>query len=167
MSQIRAMYNHLVRAAIADEEKQIITNLNKMESHSKRALIDCFKYTCMLCDDNYRDFMKRYEAIDLTYINQGQFLRSVTILRKQAVNAIKVAKEAESLNTSKEKLFSLYQKAYSLFENLNQMVSTAEREANFLKKKATKKEKLAIISFIIGIIGLIIGIISLFSNFIQ
>ena len=72
-NEIRAMYNHLARAALADNEEKVAENLDKMQSHSKRALMDCFKYICMLCDDNYRDFMKRYESIDLTYINQGLF----------------------------------------------------------------------------------------------
>ena len=160
-NEIRAIYNHLARAALANDDCQIVENLDKMMSHSKRALIDCFKYMCVICDDNYRDFMKRYEAVDLTYLDEGRFLYSITTSRKQAIKAIRVAKEAESVNTSKEELFKLYQSAYNQFEDLNLQIDAAEDKAEFLKRKATRKDMISKASLVFGVIGIIIGIIGI------
>ena len=44
-NEIRAIYGHLVRAAMSDTPEQVLRNIDKMKSHSKRALLDCFKYT--------------------------------------------------------------------------------------------------------------------------
>lgn len=57
-NEIRAIYGHLVRASMANTPEQIQRNIEKMKSHSKRALLDCFKYTSIICSDNYDSFMK-------------------------------------------------------------------------------------------------------------
>lgn len=76
-NEIRAIYGHLIRASMANTPEQVQRNIEKMKSHSKRALLDCFKYTSILCSDNYDSFMKRYESIDLTYLENGKFLPDV------------------------------------------------------------------------------------------
>ena len=76
-NEIRAIYGHLVRASMAENPAQVKSNVEKMKSHSKRALLDCFKYTSILCSDEYDAFMKRYENVDLTYLENGSFLPDV------------------------------------------------------------------------------------------
>ena len=76
-NEIRAIYGHLVRATMSSSPEEIKRNIGKMRSHSKRALLDCFKYTSIICSDNYDSFMKRYENVDLTYLDNGTFLPDV------------------------------------------------------------------------------------------
>lgn len=59
-NEIRAIYGHLVRASIADNDKDVERNIEKMRSHTKRALFDCFKYSCILISDKYHAFFERY-----------------------------------------------------------------------------------------------------------
>lgn len=54
-NEIRAIYGHLARASMSKAPEQIHRNIEKMKSHSKRALLDCFKYTSVVYADNYND----------------------------------------------------------------------------------------------------------------
>lgn len=165
-NEIRAIYGHLIRASMADSPEQIQRNIEKMKSHSKRALLDCFKYTSILCSDNYDGFMKRYENIDLTYLENGKFLPDVAMKCKNARDALKKAKIAETSNISEDDLFSLYQDAYRQFEDLDTKIQETEESAAFLQHKASKKDVVSKVSLWAGIAGLIVGVIGIMINFI-
>ena len=165
-NEIRAIYGHLVRATMATSSEQVLRNIEKMKSHSKRALLDCFKYTSILCSDNYDDFMNRYENIDLTYLKNGQFLTDIVKRCRKARKALQDAKVAETSNISEDELFALYQDAYRQFEELNDELQQAEDSADFLQHKASKKDMISNISLWVGIGGFIVGIIGIFINFI-
>lgn len=165
-NEIRAIYGHLVRATMATSSDQVLRNIEKMKSHSKRALLDCFKYTSIICSDNYDDFMNRYENIDLTYLENGQFLTDIVKRCREARKALQDAKVAETSNISEDDLFALYQDAYRQFEELNDKLQQAEESASFLQHKASKKDIISNISLWVGIGGFIVGIIGIFINFI-
>ena len=165
-NEIRAIYGHLVRATMATSSDQVLRNIEKMKSHSKRALLDCFKYTSIICSDNYDDFMNRYENIDLTYLKNGQFLTDIVKRCREARKALQDAKVAETSNISEDDLFALYQDAYRQFEKLNDELQQAEETASFLQHKASKKDMISNISLWVGIGGFIVGIIGIFINFI-
>ena len=165
-NEIRAIYGHLVRATMATSSEQVLRNIEKMKSHSKRALLDCFKYTSILCSDNYDDFMNRYENIDLTYLENGQFLADIVKRCRDARSDLQKAKIAETSNISEDDLFSLYQDAYRQFEELNDKLQQAEDSAAFLQHKASKKDKISNISLWVGIGGFVVGVIGILINFI-
>ena len=165
-NEIRAIYGHLIRASMAESPEKVRSNIEKMKSHSKRALLDCFKYTSILCSDNYDDFMKRYENIDLTFLDDGEFLRDVVLRCKRARKALQNSKIAETTNILEDELFSLYQDAYLQFEELNDKIEKAEKSAAYLQRKATKKDKIAKVSLWIGILGILVGIAGFVINFI-
>lgn len=165
-NEIRAIYGHLVRATMATSSDQVLRNIEKMKSHSKRALLDCFKYTSIICSDNYDDFMNRYENIDLTYLKNGQFLTDIVKRCREARKALQDAKVAETSNISEDDLFALYQDAYRQFEELNDELQQAEESAAFLQHKASKKDMISNISLWVGIGGFIVGIIGILINFI-
>lgn len=160
-NEIRALYGHMVRAAMADSPELIQENIGKMKNHSKRALLDCFKYTSILCSDKYDDFMQRYEGIDLTYLEEGKFLPDVVKRCEKARQSLRDSKVAETSNISQAKLFQMYQNSYQQFEELRMILDGAEEKADFLQHKATRKEKLANISFGVGIAGLVIGVVGI------
>ena len=92
-NEIRAIYGHLVRASIAKNENEVVRNIEKMRSHTKRALFDCFKFSCIIISDEYTNFFIRYKGVDLTYINKGDFLRDIQQKYRDASNQIKKAKQ--------------------------------------------------------------------------
>lgn len=165
-NEIRAIYGHLVRATMSGTSDQVLRNIEKMKSHSKRALLDCFKYTSIICSDNYDDFMNRYENVDLTYLDNGQFLTDIVNKCRKARQSLQEAKIAETSNISEEDLFALYQDAYRQFEELNDKLQHAEDSAAFLQHKASKKDRLSKISLWVGVAGFLVGVIGIVINFI-
>lgn len=164
-NEIRAIYGHLVRASIADNDKDVERNIEKMRSHTKRALFDCFKYSCILISDKYHAFFERYRGIDLTYINKGHFLHDIQQKYRQATKQLQAAKELELSNASEDQLVAEYQRAYELFADIDKQLSEAESDAAFLKHRATRRDMLAIASFAVGAAGFIYTVLSTAPNF--
>lgn len=160
-NEIRAMFGHLARAAIAETPEIAKSNIAKMKSHTKRALLDCFKYCCVIYTDHYTEFFQKYDGIDLSYLNDGKFLPDVHQKNNSAKQALLAAKALEVSNATDEELFEAYQEAFNLYGDLCCVLDNAAESADYLKHKATKKEKIANFSLAIGIIGTIVGIISL------
>lgn len=160
-NEIRAMYGHLIRACMDNDPEAEKKNINKMYAHSKRALRDCFKYTSIVFSDNYDDFMNRYAGVDLTYLENGDFLKRVGARCKTARQKLQDAKIKETSNLSEDEKFRLYEEAYKEFELLNFDLIKAEENASYLKHKATRKDKIALASFVFGIVGVIVGIVGI------
>lgn len=164
-NEIRAIYGHLVRASMAPDDTVAKQNIDKMHSHTKRALLDCYKYNCIVMTDKYAEFFDGYQGVDLSYLRDGKFLPEIHKAYQDAKNKLLEAKKAESQNTKKECLFSMYQDAYCAFADLIADLESCEEKAEFLKHKATKKDRLANISFVVGVAGLIVGIAGLLVAF--
>ena len=128
-NEIRAMYGHLARAAIAATPEEAERNLAKIKSHTKRALLDCYKYSCIIFSDQYEEFFRDYHGVDLTYLEDGNFLRRVHQLREAATEQLKAAKCAETSNISEDTLFELYQEAYNQFADIDQILEEARKHA--------------------------------------
>lgn len=160
-NEIRAIYGHLARASIADSPEVAQRNIQKIKSHTKRALLDCYKYSCIIFTDNYLGFFERYQGVDLSYLENGKFLSEAQAMYNQAKNCYFAAKEAETSNISEEKQFNLYQEAYNKFVALENKIRSVEDSAAFLKHKATRKETVAKASLIIGIVSAVVGVASL------
>lgn len=158
-NEIRAIYGHLVRASIAKNENEVVRNIEKMRSHTKRALFDCFKFSCIIISDEYTNFFIRYKGVDLTYINKGDFLRDIQQKYRDASNQIKKAKQLELSNASEDQLVSEYQYAYELFADIDKKLREAEKDASYLKHKATKKDIISVISLMVGVIGAVVGLL--------
>lgn len=62
-NEIRAIYGHLARASIAETPQIAAKNVEKIKSHTKRALLDCYKYSCIIFIDNYNNFFERYLSV--------------------------------------------------------------------------------------------------------
>lgn len=160
-NEIRAIYGHLARASIAESSEVVERNIQKIKSHTKRALLDCYKYSCLIFTDNYFDFFERYKGVDLTYLEKGSFLPEVQSLYSDAKSSYFEAKRAEVSNISEDDHLEMYQIAYNKFVDLELRIRSAEDDASFLQHKATRKERFAKASFVIGVIGVLVGIIGL------
>ena len=161
LNEIRAIYGHIVRAAIAENDEDVSRNIKKMKAHSKRALLDCLKYIGIIYHDEYTDFMKRYENGDLTFIDNGKCIRDAGKLYNESVELWQKAKISETSNISEEKLYNQYQDAYEHYIQLHELLMKAEENAAFLQHKASEKDKLAKRSYYIGIAGFVVGILGI------
>ena len=161
LNEIRAISGHIVRVAIAENDEDVSRNIKKMKAHSKRALLDCLKYIGIIYHDEYIDFMKRYESVDLTYIDNGNFIRNAVKLYNESVELWQKAKISETSNISEEELYNQYQDAYEHYIQLHELLTRAEEDAAFLQHKASEKDRLAKRSYYIGIAGFVVGILGI------
>ena len=177
-NEIRAIYSHLARAAVSEKDEDVERNIQKVNSHTKRAFIDCLKYSCIISLDHYVDFFNRYTGVDLSYINDGHFLPDSGALYHSAKEKLKAAKQIEgSSNEPDSVIFEHYNDAYIEFLALDEMLNSAEISAETLKHRATelqlraeekeqqalRREKRAnritMVSIVVTVISIIISIV--------
>ena len=158
-NEIRAIYGHLVRASMSTDKKLVSENIEKMHAHSKRALRDCFKYNSIVLSDKYDEFMSRYEGIDLTYIEEGEFLPRVVSKCEAAKKKLQNAKINETTNLTEDEKYNLYQEAYIAFEDVVSELEAAESNATFLKRRVTQTNAMNKRAYYIGIAGVVVGVL--------
>lgn len=90
---------HILKISI-----RLLWNLNprKIKAHSKRVLLEYLKYIGIIYHDEYIDFMKRSESVDLTFIDNGNFIRDAVKLYNESVELWQDAKISETSNVSEE-----------------------------------------------------------------
>lgn len=160
-NEIRAMFSHLARVSTAETQAEAASNVAKIKSHAKRALLDCFKYCCVIYTDKYTDFFKQYEGVDLSYVDNGRFLPEIHAMFKKAREALLDAKAMEVANVSDEQLFHAYEDAFLEYGKLCERLDSVVEHADYLKHKATKKDLIAIVSLIVGVAGFFVGIVGM------
>lgn len=129
LNEIRAMYTHLCRAYMAGTDDDVVSNIEKLKTHTKRALLDCYKNSCIVIIDQRKFFFQKYKGVDLSLISEGDFLRKELNAYRQTIDTLKAAKKAEGVNTNTDKLFALYQEAYQIIRNTIQQRRGAAKAA--------------------------------------
>jgi hypothetical protein len=160
MNEIRAVFTHLSRYYTKDDLDIKIENVLKAESHIKRAVLDCFKYSCFSYSEYQLRFETRYKKVDLSMIDNGQFLDDFLMCERQAAELFNQARRNEIENPLSENLYTDYEAAYAAFNELYETVESVKIHAEKLRRKAVFKDWLTIGSFIIGAVGVLLTIIS-------
>ena len=63
LNEIRALYTHLSRAFSAEDANGVISNIEKMKRHTKRAVLDCFKNSCIILLIKEMIFLKNIKGL--------------------------------------------------------------------------------------------------------
>lgn len=168
LNEIRALTTHMARYQLAtDDPAKQVENVKLAKRHIKRAILDCFKYSCLSIGLKHRSLRDDYKSADLHLIDNGSFLSKLVEKEHDAREKLLKAKEAEiDGNTSTDALYVLYQEAYdatkSAYDFLYHSVDKLEfAQANTDKTKFIGKCGLwvGVIGAIIGIVGLVVGIV--------
>ena len=141
------------RAAIAATPEEAERNLAKIKSHTKRALLDCYKYSCIIFSDQYEEFFRDYHGVDLTYLEDGTS-ETCPSVEGGRYGAVESCQCAETSNISEDTLFELYQEAYNQFADIDQILEEARKHADFLKHKASMKSIGSAVSLVVGLASL-------------
>lgn len=96
LNEIRAIYAHIYRASVATAGRDATRNLRKAKSHSKRAVLDCYKYLCVTYDNRYHEFFKKFNYINWTKSELIEDVVAIDKKRKEAVDILRQAKTQES-----------------------------------------------------------------------
>lgn len=86
-NEIRAFNDHVARCYIKpDDIKWIDSQIMKTESHIERIVLDCYKFlNVSLYDKIIKEFDKKYKGVDLSYIDNGDFIIKHRQLSKEII----------------------------------------------------------------------------------
>lgn len=167
LNEIRAIFTHLARSATTDKPEVYSKNITKAERHVKRAVLDCFKYLCYAYENKYKEFEKLYKNVDLSLIDNGNFLPELCKRRKQAVNLLNKAKEKEIDTENVDETFEDFENAYNAFADVYNFINDSYENLQNIKQRALKKAKYRTILDICGVVGTIFGIIGVVIAFVK
>ena len=161
LNEIRAIYAHLYRASVTSRPEDIGENISKAKSHSKRAILDCYKYLCVHYDDYYHQFFKKFGYINWSKSRLNDKIKQIDFQRQHAVEALRLAKlresTSESARTKEDDYRNLYQKAYEEYLELVKMTYELEKNIESSPKVVSRFPALAYT--MVGVCGIVIGVI--------
>lgn len=161
LNEIRDIFTHLSRSYLSSSSDMFFDNVSKAKGHLKRAVLDCYKYLCMIYDDKYKQFDRLYKNVDLSNIDNGDFLNELCNLRHEAVELTKRVRKLE-INAEKiEDLYDDFEKAYNAHVAVNDLIVRSDKKLEHFKRKSSLKDKLSIAGFAIGAVGTAFGLISI------
>jgi len=165
LNEIRAVFTHLSKNFLSDDVLIKEKNISKAESHIKRAILDCHKYICTAYEDKYNEFKRDYKNVDLSLVDNGEFLPKLLETHKDAITLMQDARKSDLLITSDDETnadeaYVKYEKAYLKYSSLYQLIESSYKKLETLKRKFVLKDwRGIIIGSIISIIGIIVSII--------
>jgi hypothetical protein len=163
LNEIRAIFTHLSKYYLSDDILIKDKNISKAEGHIKRSILDCYKYICMAYDDKYAEFNTNYKYVDLSLVDNGEFLPKLLETHEDAIKLMLDARKSDLLITSDDETgvdeaYEKYEKAFIKYSSVNDIISSSYKKIETLKRKVVFKTN---IGWIVGIIGCIIGIVGI------
>ena len=164
LNEIRAIFTHLSKIYMSDDISVIGKNLSKAEGHIKRAILDCYKYLCYAYEDKYKAFEIIYKNVDLSLIDNGEFLPKLLDGRKDAMSFMLEARKSDLLinsddETNADAAYEKYEKAFIKYSSVYELINSSYKKLETFRKKVVLKDIFAIGGWIIGIMGIIFTIV--------
>lgn len=158
-NEIRSVFTHLSRYKLQKSDK----DLSAAESHSKRAILDCYKYLCISMEEKVCKFRNEYKDIDLGLADNGKFLPELNRLELKAKEAFKVAKATEVKNEiDEEQRYVLFESAYNEYSEMDKFLDDSQEAILFASVHSKRSNRITIISCIITLISIIVAVFSFF-----
>lgn len=165
LNEIRAIFQHFARCYNIDSQEDadavIATNTEKAKSHLKRALLDCYKYSCLSLYDECISFEKMYRFADLSTLDDGKFLSEKYRLKERAIELDREARILEGDYGATDVVYEKYESAFNASVELHKYISLHAPYATNLKHKFVLYNFFSALGYIIGIVT---GILELWSK---
>lgn len=156
-NEIRSIFTHLSRYKVQNSEKDILA----AESHSKRAILDCYKYLCISMEEKIHEFRREYKNTNLGLADNGKFLPELNRLEAEAREAFKKAKKTEIKDeVSENEKYELFEIAYNAYSDMDKFIDSSQEAILFASVNSKKNNTITITSIIITIISIIVAIVS-------
>ena len=160
LNEIRAIFGHLSKYHQSDDTKIKEKNLLGAEEHLNRARLDGYKFMSMATEDEYSAFDKKFENIDLSYVDNGDFIPQLTKTRGKAKELLKDARRYElQESSSTNAVYEKYELAYAAYKKVHDLIVDPSGKLENLRRRAAKKNRKAIVKSVFAVLGWIIGII--------
>jgi hypothetical protein len=166
LNEARSLWAHLSKYYIASSDADKEHNLLKAEEHLKRTILDCYKYLCISLDDRRAEFEKKYKNLDLSLVDQGEFLRNFIQKKEDAKNLILKARNLDLTlkhkeNVTNEDVYGKYKMAYEAHAELDKFIfEDSFGKIEYVWKRALIKD---IFTKIFAVIGLISSVITIYT----
>lgn len=159
LNEIRAIFTHIARCRISEDRAYSADNITKAERHMKRAVFDGYKHLCVTYDEYYKEFDNQYKNVDLSVVDNGDFLRDMSRMRTTAVEKLEEARRCEVSCGDDDEVYTLYNDAYNAYSDLHNLVKGSREKIEIAKRRASRRDKLAVAGFVVGVVGLIVGMV--------
>ena len=135
-NEIRAFNDHVSRCYLKpDNEEWINTQINKAEGHIERVILDCYKFlNVSLYDSVIKQFDREYKRVDLSNINNGDFLIQHKKITREIVVRLKEAKSKEVLEDKSESI-AIYEEVHNKYTELEDLIEQNCRNLFWAKSK--------------------------------
>lgn len=135
-NEIRAFNDHVSRCYLKpDDEEWINKQIHKAEGHIERIILDCYKFlNVSLYDSVIKKFDKEYKGVDLSNINNGDFLIQHKKLAREIVVKLKDAKSKEVLENKSESI-TIYEEVHNKYAELETLIEQNCRNLFWAKSK--------------------------------
>lgn len=162
MNEIRAIMAHMGRYYLAENDENREKNILLAKRHVKRAILDCFKYTCLSLNLNGKAFLEHFKGADLRLVDNGCFLGPLLEKERLAKEKQLAAKDAEIKGeTGEDDLYQLYEEAYHATMDYHKYLTDAKDKLVVALSATDRTKKLTIAGFVVGIVGMLVGIAGL------
>jgi len=167
LNEIRAIFTHISRCSLAKAPEIYEDNIVKAERHIKRAILDCHKYICIAYDEHYKRFDRLYKGVDLSVVDNGDFLTELCQKRKTAVQLLQNAKRLELKGENDNIVYGSYADAYNAYSDVYNLIENSYGKLEKAKRRASRKDIIAIIGFVFGAIGVVGTVFTIISFFLE
>ncbi|MEE0862858.1 MAG: hypothetical protein U0L79_07740 [Lachnospiraceae bacterium] len=123
LNEIRAVFSHIAKIYVCENKDIAVKNLAKAKGHIKRAQLDAFKYMCYAYSSYYNSFRELYKNVDLSYVNNGDFIVQLSQLYASAMKKAEKAREIESTTDDVIEAYNYYEEAYCEYAKLYNLVA--------------------------------------------
>lgn len=138
LNEIRAVFSHIAKIYVCDDKKIAVRNIEKAKGHIKRAQLDAYKYMCYAYSKYYKEFRELYKNVDLSYVNNGDFIIELSKAYASAVEKSNSAREIEAVADDSTEAYDTYEEAYYEYAKVYKLIV----ENMLLMEKLQQKEKL-------------------------
>lgn len=135
-NEIRAFNDHISRCYLKpDDDSWVNVQINKAEGHIERMVLDCYKFlNVSLYNSVIKKFDKEYKGVDLSNINNGDFLIQHKKIAREIVVRLKEAKSKEVLEDKSESI-AIYEEVHNKYTELEDLIEQNCRNLFWAKSK--------------------------------
>lgn len=158
-NEIRAFNDHVSRCYLKPDDEEWLNNqIYKAGGHIERIILDCYKFlNVSLYDSVIKKFDKQYRGVDLSNINNGDFLIQYKNIAKEIVVRLKEAKSKEVLEDKGESI-SIYEEVHNRYTELEDLIEQNCRNLYWAKGKFYVNKVWKIILWLVS--AIVSGIVS-------
>ncbi|WP_300639379.1 hypothetical protein [uncultured Oscillibacter sp.] len=172
MNELRAAFSHMTQSLLEEDSGEVGRHLDRARRHVKRSAVDAYKYAAQAYSRVYGDFRESYRNVDLSSVDNFQFLPRLTRLKTRAGQLIHEAKMVESGVHTDDEMYDAYEAAFNGYAELYECIvgaldavetvslKAAEDEAAREKNRRTDR-LIGIAGFLVGVAGVAVGIVGL------